>query len=221
MTTSSTKMQIDLVLVTCGLVVGFATPISLMSRISNTDLYGLEVVNVLRDRPALSVPAVLFAIAGFTVLSVGLNGLRGKYADIAERFDGIYRTAASTSVVCVAAFCLLLALSHVVAFIEYRDVRVLATIIGALVGLHCSGYVDGNENTPAAFAFAGGLMGYLAAPALLLFLAVAALLMFGGPLIAWFLGRSMGAPATSGAAPPALTNGNQNGFTTFATRSTS
>ena len=204
MTTSFVKKDIDLLLIACGSVVGFATPVAMMSRIGDRERTGLELLSIFSEHPFLSVPAVIFGIAGFTLVSVGLNGLRGKYADVAERFDGIYTTAATTAIVCTGAICILLALSKIVAFIEYRDFRVLATIIGALVGIQLAGYVDGNENTPAAFAFAGGLMGYCAAPALLLFLGVAALLLFGGPLLTILLnhagggGMSLGRGASSG-----------------------
>ena len=202
--TTLAKKELDLMLVVGGMIVGFATPVAIISRIEDSDVSGLEVLDLLSQQPFHSVPSVLFAIAGFTLVSVGLNGLRGKYADAAERFDGIYTTAASTAVVSMGALSVLLALSKVVAFVEYRDVRVLATIVGALIGLHLSGYVEGNENTPAAFAFAGGLMGYMAAPALLLLLGVAGLLLFGGPLIALllsFLGGSTELTPSSAALP--------------------
>lgn len=206
MTTSLVKKDIDLLLIACGCVVGFAAPVAMLSRIGDRERTGLELLSIFSEHPFLSVPAVIFGIAGFTLVSVGLNGLRGKYADVAERFDGIYTTAATTSIVCTGAICILLALSKIVAFVEYKDFRVLATIIGALVGVQLAGYVDGNDNTPAAFAFAGGLMGYCAAPALLLFLGVAALLLFGGPLLTILLnnagrgggGMSLGNGALSG-----------------------
>lgn len=201
MTTSFVKKDIDMLLIACGSVVGFAIPVAMMSRIGDRERTGLKLLNIFSEHPFLSVPAVIFGIAGFTLVSVGLNGLRGKYADVAERFDGIYTTAATTSIVCTGAICILLALSNIVAFIEYRDFRVLATIIGALVGIQLAGYVDGNENTPAAFAFAGGLMGYCAAPALLLFLGVAALLLFGGPLLTILLNHAAEAVCLWAAVP--------------------
>ena len=179
------RNNIDLVLLATGLFVGLVTPISILSRSVSGGIPTTDLIQIIANRPLIGVPSVLFAIAGFTFVSVSLNGFRGKYATAQERLEATTTTAIVATIICVVAFSLVFACSKVSDLVQYQDIRIFATIIGALVGFQFSASLPsvGDDRTPVVFTGAGGLLGYFAAPAFLFFITLAAVIFFAVPFL--------------------------------------
>ena len=185
------QKNIDLILILSGLLVGLLTPVTILQRADQGAVSGGNLLRIVFDQPVAGLPAVLFAIAGYTLASVGLNGLRGRYVDGRERQEAIGTTAILCSTVCGGVCIVLYGLSTLSSWIEYRDVRIAATILGALGAYQLVSTFPsiGNDQTLGVFMGAGALLGYCAAPLFILVAIVAGFTFLGVPLLSTVIGR--------------------------------
>ncbi len=201
--------HIDSLMLVTGAIVGIVTPNVVLSRVSPFKFATMDLLEFVSIYPWQGISAIVFAIAGFSLVAVGLRGMRGQFASPGEKLESLTVTLMITFVICVVAYVAVLALSKLYSFVEYQDFRLFATIIGALVGFQLAEQLPsvGENRTPIAFTIGGGLLGYFAAPAFLLFASVAALIFFGAPFLTFlrykFSSQSSSLLSGNGPAPAA------------------
>jgi hypothetical protein len=180
------KKQIDSLMLVIGAFVGIVTPYVVLLRANPFEFSSVSLLEFVSFHPWHGISASAFSITGFSLVAVALKGFRGQFASATEKLEALIVTLSVTFAICLAAYVAIVALSKVCSFVEYRDVRIFATVIGALLGFQIAEQLPtvGENRTPTAFTIAGGMLGYFAAPLFLLFASCAIFIFLASPLTA-------------------------------------